>query len=52
MLDEGIDQKTISESLNVSKGRVSQLKKQAMDEGLLSKQGKLTPTGFEHVLSE
>jgi len=35
--------------LNLSKGRVSQLKTQAINEGLLSRKGKLTPSGFEHV---
>ena len=49
MIDEGIDQKTTAETLNVSKGYVSQLKKQAMDAGLLSKKGKLTQTGFEKI---
>ena len=49
MLDEGFDQKTICESLDLSKGYVSKLKKQAIKDGLLSKKGKLTPSGFEYV---
>ena len=49
MIDEGLDQKTIAENLNVSKGYVSQLKKQAVNDGWLSTKGKLTPTGFEYV---
>jgi 5S rRNA maturation endonuclease (ribonuclease M5) len=49
MIDDGLDQKTIAENLNVSKGYVSQLKKQAVNDGWLSTKGKLTPTGFEHV---
>jgi len=49
MIDDGLDQKTIAENLNVSKGYVSQLKKQAVKDGWLSAKGKLTPTGFEQV---
>jgi 5S rRNA maturation endonuclease (ribonuclease M5)/predicted XRE-type DNA-binding protein len=49
LIDEGLDQKTIAETLNVSKGYVSQLKKQAIKENLITAKGKLTPTGFEHI---
>jgi len=49
MIDDGLDQKTIAENLNVSKGYVSQLRKQAVNDGWLSAKGKLTPTGFERV---
>lgn len=49
MLDEGFDQKSICESLEYSKGQVSKIKSWAINEGILSKQGKLTPTGFNYV---
>ena len=49
MIDTGIDQKSISENLNISKGYVSQLKKQATKDGLLSVKGKLTPDGFDYI---
>ena len=49
LLDEEIDQKTISETLGISKGRVSQIKTQAIKDGLLSKKGKLTPSGFDFI---
>ena len=49
MIDEGLDQKTIAENLNVSKGYVSQLKKQAVKENLITKKGKLTPSGFDYI---
>ncbi len=49
MIDAGMEQKTIADTLGITKGRVSQIKKNAIDEGLLSKKGKLTPTGFSYV---
>jgi putative DNA primase/helicase len=49
LLDEGLDQKSICDAVGYSKGQVSKIKSWAIDEGILSKQGKLTPTGFEYV---
>lgn len=49
MIDEGYDQKGIAESLGISKGYVSQIKKKAINDGLLSQKGKLTPSGFIYV---
>ena len=47
MLDEGITAKDIAEELKITKGRVSQIKAEAVREGLITKEGKLTQTGFE-----
>jgi putative DNA primase/helicase len=49
LLDEGLDQKSICDAVGYSKGQVSKIKSWAINEGILSKQGKLTPTGFEYV---
>jgi len=49
MLDEGFDQKAISETLGISKGYVSQIKKKSITDGLLSKKGKLTQSGYLYV---
>ena len=49
MLDEGVDQKGITESLSITKGYVSQIKKQAIKDGLLTPKCKLTPSGFDYV---
>ena len=46
LLDEGYDQKIVSEMLSISKGRVSQIKRGAVQDGLLSEHGKLTQAGF------
>ena len=51
LLDEGLDQKSICDAVGYSKGQVSKIKSWAVNEGILSKQGKLTPTGFEYVYS-
>jgi hypothetical protein len=49
MLDKGFEQKAISEALGITKGYVSQIKKQAIKDGLLSSKCKLTQSGFYHV---
>jgi putative DNA primase/helicase len=49
MIDKGIDQKTIAESLGITKGYVSQLKKRAIKKGLLSTTGELTLSGLDYV---
>jgi predicted transcriptional regulator len=39
--------KDIAEELGITSGRVSQIKAEAVKEGLITKEGKLTQTGFE-----
>jgi hypothetical protein len=46
-LDEGVSQKDIAAELNITAARVSQLKKEAVRDGLMTEAGKLTQTGFE-----
>jgi putative DNA primase/helicase len=46
MLDENLDYKTITETLDISKGYITKVKKQAIEDGHLSKTGKLTQDGF------
>jgi hypothetical protein len=50
LLDEGLSQKDVAETLGVSKGNVSKVKSQAIEDGWLTPKNKLTQTGFEHVL--
>ena len=42
MLDSGVGAKDIAEALSISKGRVSQIKVEAIKDGFLSPKGKLT----------
>jgi len=49
MLDEGIQQKDISEILRVDKGYVSRIKNQAIKDEQLTLKGKLTQAGLEVV---
>jgi 5S rRNA maturation endonuclease (ribonuclease M5) len=49
MLDDGFDQKTIAEALSISSGRVSQIKKRAVKDGLITAKGKMTQSGFLYV---
>ena len=49
MIDEERSNKAIMETLGISKGRVSQIRKEAVNESLLDKNGKLTQTGFKVV---
>jgi DNA-directed RNA polymerase specialized sigma subunit len=46
MLDQGNAQKDIAETLGVDKGYVSRIKSQAIKDGHLTKDGKLTQSGF------
>ncbi|UCE55764.1 MAG: AAA family ATPase [Desulfobacterales bacterium] len=46
LLDEGLEQKFIAETLGVSKGRVSQIVKQAKKDGHISAKGRLTQSAF------
>ncbi|KKL91108.1 hypothetical protein LCGC14_1897940, partial [marine sediment metagenome] len=49
MISEGFDQKTIVEELEITKGYVSRIKKQAIKDGHLTSKGKLTQSGFSEV---
>lgn len=49
LLDNGYGQKEITEMLQVDKGYVSRIKAQAMKDGILSKECKLTQQGFGAV---
>lgn len=46
-LDEGKSQKDIAAELGITPARVSQLKKEAVQDGLITEAGNLTQTGFE-----
>ncbi|MDY6951017.1 MAG: AAA family ATPase [Thermodesulfobacteriota bacterium] len=49
MLDEGMTQGDIAQALGIHKGTVSKIRRQAIEDGLLSKKNKLTQSGFETV---
>ena len=49
MFDEGMNNQTVVDTLGLSKGYVSKIKKSAINEGLLSMTGKLTQTGFDQL---
>lgn len=49
MLDEGISQVEIAKALGIDKGYVSRIRKKAMDENILGKNGKLTQSGFTQI---
>lgn len=49
MLNDGLEQKTIAESLCISKGYVSQIKNEAVKEGLLSQKKQLTQSGIVYL---
>ncbi|SPD74180.1 conserved hypothetical protein [uncultured Desulfobacterium sp.] len=46
MISEGMDQKTICDTLGLSKGYVSKVKKKLLDDGHISKKGEITQSGF------
>ncbi|MFH0812844.1 MAG: AAA family ATPase [Pseudomonadota bacterium] len=46
MIDQGVDGPAICETLRVTKGYVSRVKKQAITDGLLTTKGKLSQSGF------
>lgn len=52
LLDEGMDQKSICETLDLSKGYVSKIIAKAKNDKLLSKKGKLTPDGFNFITGQ
>ena len=47
LLDEGLKNKDIAAAVGYSAGAVSKIRTWAVQEGLFSKAGKLTPSGFE-----
>jgi hypothetical protein len=49
-LDGGMGTTEIGKALGLSKGRVSQIKSEALRDGLITEKGKLTPKGFEYLL--
>ena len=49
MRDSGAEQKTICETLNLSKGYVSKVLKKAIEDGLLDGSGKLSQKGFKVI---
>jgi 5S rRNA maturation endonuclease (ribonuclease M5) len=49
MFDEEFTNKDIAEQLGITPGRVSQLKKEGVKDGYLSKNSKLTQRGFNYV---
>ena len=46
MIDEGVDNKTICETLDITKGRISQIRKKALEDGHLTLKGSLTQPGY------
>ena len=52
MVDDGAKNKTIAETLDVDKGYVSRVKKQALNDGILDKDGKVTQSGFFQVYGD
>jgi hypothetical protein len=49
LLNDGISQAKIAKELGLSAGRISQIKYEAMRDGILTKNGKLTNTGW-HII--
>ncbi|MBL7203249.1 MAG: AAA family ATPase [Desulfobacteraceae bacterium] len=52
LLDEGLKNQDIVTTLNIDKGYVSRIKNQAIKDGVLSKIGKLTQSGYVKVYGE
>jgi 5S rRNA maturation endonuclease (ribonuclease M5) len=52
LLDEGLTQKDIATELNIDKGYVSRIKKQAIADGHLTTKNKLTQSGFLYVCEQ
>ena len=50
LIGEGTDQKTICESLDLSKGYVSKIRSKAVKDGHLSSKGELTQSGYALVM--
>ena len=49
LLDEGLSQTDIKNTLSIHKGTVSKIRKQAIKDGLLTEKNKLTQSGFMAV---
>jgi hypothetical protein len=49
LLDEGYSQKEVVDLLEISKSHVSQTRKKAIQDGLLTKDNKLTPAGNQEI---
>ena len=49
MLDEGIPQAEIVKALGIDKGYVSRVRKKAMEDNIIGKNGKLTQAGFAQI---
>lgn len=49
LLDEGLNQKEVSEQLGIDKGYVSRVRKMAIKDGYLTVKNKLTQSGFSKV---
>lgn len=52
LLNDGMDTKTICETLGITKGRVSQIRKKAVKDGYLTPKGSLTQTGYLFLNNE
>jgi hypothetical protein len=50
MLDQGLDYEAIRTSLDISKGYISRIRKDAIEQGLMSKNGKLTQSGTLYAM--
>jgi hypothetical protein len=48
-IDARIPYRTISNELGIATGTINKIKNKAMDQGLCTKEGKLTPSGFDFV---
>jgi hypothetical protein len=49
LFDQGMDAKAICETVDLSKGYVSKIRKKAIEDGLITSKGNLTPDGFLFV---
>jgi len=52
LLDEGVSQTDVANNLSIHKGTVSKIRKQAIKDGLLTQNNKLTQSGFTAVNRE
>jgi 5S rRNA maturation endonuclease (ribonuclease M5) len=52
MLDEGLKNAEIAEALNITRAYVSKVKKQGIQDGHLTENGKLTQVGFKAICEE
>jgi hypothetical protein len=52
MLDDGLDYETITKNLGITKGYISRIRKDALSQGLITPEGKLTGPGSLYVSSD